>query len=146
MFKKTDEIYQLKMKASRIFISEVDRKFGPMPFTLRSLEDENKARMGVVECVNHKLVEPFNVLYEKEGEFVAQFKYTVLLMPTGSHKITGLPVELELFESEHKIEDETIKGLLERSVAPKAGKNKKKKSAPKTTDAGDDKTPAKVED
>ena len=24
--------------------------------------------MGVVECLNHKLVEPFNVLYEKEGE------------------------------------------------------------------------------
>lgn len=24
--------------------------------------------MGVVECLNHKLVEPFNVLYEKEGK------------------------------------------------------------------------------
>lgn len=24
--------------------------------------------MGVVECMNHNLVEPFNVLYEKEGE------------------------------------------------------------------------------
>ena len=26
--------------------------------------------MGVVECLNHKLVEPFNVLYEKEGKEV----------------------------------------------------------------------------
>ena len=34
----------------------------------RSCEEESKARMGVVECLNHKLVEPFNVLYEKEGE------------------------------------------------------------------------------
>lgn len=33
----------------------------------RSFEDEKKARMGVVECVNHKLIEPFTVLYEKEG-------------------------------------------------------------------------------
>ena len=24
--------------------------------------------MGVVECLNHHLVEPYNVLYEKEGE------------------------------------------------------------------------------
>ena len=24
--------------------------------------------MGVVECMNHNLVEPFHVLYEKEGE------------------------------------------------------------------------------
>ena len=23
--------------------------------------------MGVVECINHNLVEPYNVLYEKEG-------------------------------------------------------------------------------
>ena len=35
---------------------------------IRSCEEESKARMGVVECLNHKLVEPFNVLYEKEGE------------------------------------------------------------------------------
>lgn len=33
----------------------------------RSFDDEKKARMGVVECVNHKLIEPFTVLYEKEG-------------------------------------------------------------------------------
>ncbi|XP_076341895.1 proliferation-associated protein 2G4-like [Tachypleus tridentatus] len=84
VYKKTDEIYQLKMKASRAFFSEVE-KFGNMPFTLRALEDEKKARMGVVECVNHKLIEPFTVLYEKEGELVAQFKFTVLLMPSGSH-------------------------------------------------------------
>ena len=24
--------------------------------------------MGVVECLNHNMVEPFNVLYEKDGE------------------------------------------------------------------------------
>ena len=26
--------------------------------------------MGVVECLNHRLVEPFNVLYEKDGECI----------------------------------------------------------------------------
>jgi hypothetical protein len=26
--------------------------------------------MGVVECVTHKLIEPFQVLYEKEGEWI----------------------------------------------------------------------------
>jgi len=34
----------------------------------RSLEEEGKARMGIVECLNHNLVEPFNVLYEKDSE------------------------------------------------------------------------------
>ena len=39
-----------------------------MPFNLRCMDDEKKARMGVVECAGHRLVEPFQVLYEKEGE------------------------------------------------------------------------------
>ncbi|KAI1280872.1 Proliferation-associated protein 2G4 [Halotydeus destructor] len=139
VYKRTDEIYQLKMKASRAFFSEIEKKYGTMPFSLRSCDDEKKAKMGVLECVNHKLLEPFNVLYEKDGEFVAQFKFTVLLMQSGSHKITGLPFDFDLYESEHKVEDETLKALLEKSVAPKAGKNKKKKS--KSAEAtGDEKT------
>ena len=35
---------------------------------VRAFEDEKKARMGVVECVKHGLLEPFNVLWEKEGQ------------------------------------------------------------------------------
>lgn len=34
------------------------------------MEDEKKAKMGVVECVNHKLIEPFTVLYEKESKLL----------------------------------------------------------------------------
>ncbi len=26
--------------------------------------------MGIVECMNHNLVEPFNVLYEKDGSLI----------------------------------------------------------------------------
>ena len=36
---------------------------------------------------------------------MAQFKFTVLLMPNGPHKITGLPFDPELVESDKKIED-----------------------------------------
>ena len=78
-----------------------------MALAYRAFEEESKARMGVVECVTHKLLDPFDVLYDKEGmmsackccgligvgdilyyflflgEFVAQFKFTVLLMPNG---------------------------------------------------------------
>ncbi|XP_015783061.1 proliferation-associated protein 2G4 [Tetranychus urticae] len=143
VYKKTDEIYQLKMKASRTFFSEIEKKFGNMPFTMRALEDEKKARMGAVECANHKLIEAFNVLYEKEGEFVAQFKFTVLLMPSGSHKITGLPFDLDLFESEFKIEDQSIKSLLEKGT--KVAKKKKKPGKSEPTpggDTADDNTPA----
>lgn len=34
----------------------------------RAFEDEAKARLGVVECAKHDLVQPFTVLQEKEGE------------------------------------------------------------------------------
>ena len=89
VFKKTGLTYMLKMKTSREFFSGVSKCYGSMPFNIRNCEEEKKARMGVVECVKHQVLQPFNVLYEKEGCFVAQFKFTVLLMPNGPMKITG---------------------------------------------------------
>lgn len=35
---------------------------------IRAFEDEAKARLGVVECAKHELLQPFSVLHEKEGE------------------------------------------------------------------------------
>lgn len=67
IFKKTDEIYQLKLKASRTFYADVVKKFGPMPFNLRNFEDEKQAKLGITECVTRKLLNPFQVLYEKPG-------------------------------------------------------------------------------
>ncbi|XP_045483130.1 proliferation-associated protein 2G4 [Harmonia axyridis] len=128
IYKKTEEQYQLKLKASRTFFSEVRQKHGNMPFNLRSFQDETKAKMGVVECVKNKLIEPFQVLYEKSGEFVAQFKFTVLLMPNGPHKITGLPFETELFQSENSITSPELKTILNSSANPKSAKKKKKKT------------------
>ncbi|XP_028131164.1 proliferation-associated protein 2G4 [Diabrotica virgifera virgifera] len=128
VYKKTDEIYQLKLKASRMFYTEVRTKYGNMPFNLRNFQDETKAKMGVVECVKNKLIEPFQVLYEKPGEIVAHFKFTVLLMPNGPHKITGLPLDPELYKSEHSIVDPELKSILNSSANPKAAKKKKKKS------------------
>lgn len=72
IFKKTEEVYALKMKASRTLLSEVKAKHGSMPFNLRHFEEETKARMGVVECVSHKVIEPFHVLYEKPSKLIKQ--------------------------------------------------------------------------
>lgn len=40
-----------------------------MPFNIRHFDEETKARMGVVECVSHKMIEPFQVLYEKPSKY-----------------------------------------------------------------------------
>jgi len=132
IYKKTEEVYQLKLKASRMFYSEVRTKHGCMPFNLRTFQEETKAKMGVVECVNHKLIEPFQVLYEKPGEYIAHFKFTVLLMPNGPHKITGLQFETDQYQSQHSIVDPELKSLLNSSANPKAAKKKKKKSETET--------------
>ena len=127
VYKKKDFIYQLRMKSSRVFLSEVEKRFSLMPFTLRHFEDEKRARMGVIECAKHDLVEPYPVYHEKDGEFIAEFKFTVLLMPSGQMKITGLPLDLDLYESEYKITDSDIKQLLTSSTQKKKNKKKKKK-------------------
>merc|ERR1712218_715743 len=146
IYKKTDETYMLKMKTSREFFSKVSKQFAGMPFNLRNCDDEKKARMGVVECVTHKLIEPFQVLYEKEGEAVAQFKFTVLLMPNGPHKITGLPFDEAIYKSEKSVNDLEIQKLLKTSANPKAAK--KKKAAEKAVSdetAGEEAAPTLVE-
>jgi len=126
IYKKNEEIvYQLKMKTSRAFFSDADKRFGTMPFTLRAFEEEKKVKMGVVECEKHNLMKPFPVLFEREGEIVVQLKCTVLIMPTALMKITGLTLDEDNFKSEHKIEDPKLLQLIQTSL--KQGKKKTKK-------------------
>merc|ERR1711920_462257 len=87
-----DTSYILKTQKARQFISEVNRRFPVLPFTLRAIEDEQVARVGVSEAKRHELLEEYPVLTEKNGEFIAQFKFTVLLLPGGTKRITGLPL------------------------------------------------------
>ena len=165
VFKKTGLTYMLKMKTSREFFSQVGKSYGPMPFNLRNCEEEKKARMGVVECVKHQVLQPFHVLYEKDGAFVAQFKFTVLLMPNGPMKITGaglmvklyflfiystagLPFDEALYKSEKKVEDGEILTLLKQSTNPRANKKKKKaaeKAVSEETKTADSEAPMLVE-
>lgn len=55
--------YQLKMKNSRTIFTEIKKKAGAFPFTLRVLEDEKRARMGITEAVQHGLLRPLEVVY-----------------------------------------------------------------------------------
>lgn len=124
--KNEDIVYQLKMKASRTFFSDVDKRFGSLPFTLRIFDDEVKTKMGVVECERHNLMKPFPVLYEKNDEIVAQMKATVLIMPSGILRITTPPNDpATLYESEHKIQDEKILQISQSSLKQAKKKNKK---------------------
>lgn len=126
--------YRLKVKASRALLGEVDRKYPALPFTLAHFEDERAAKMGVTECVNHGLLAPYPVLHERKDAKVAHFKCTVLLLPSGTTRVTGL--ELPSYFVTTKEADEETKVLLaelEEIAAKKAKKKaaKKKKNAKK---------------
>jgi curved DNA binding protein len=135
VFKRNiEEKYSLKMKASRAFFSEVNQRFPTMPFTLRA-GDEKAWRMGVVECVKHDLFIEYPVLYEKPEEFVAQYKFTCLMLPSGNTaRITsGGPVEWA--KSELSLEDEGLKELMAQSTDKKKKKKNKKKGGGEGGDA-----------
>ncbi|KAL9247032.1 hypothetical protein vseg_020503 [Gypsophila vaccaria] len=120
-----DRNYHLKMKASRFIFSEINQKFPIMPFTARALE-EKRARFGLLECVNHDLLQPYPVLHEKPGDFVAHIKFTVLLMPNGSDRITTHP--LQELQPTKTIDDPEIKAWLALGTkTKKKGGGKKKK-------------------
>lgn len=119
--------YSLKTQKARQFISEVNRRFPALPFTLRAIEDEQVARVGVSEAKRHELLEEYPVLKEKEKEIVAQFKFTVLLLPGGTKKITGMPLNEAQVASTLSIQNEDLKKLLSSSANPKKQKKKKSK-------------------
>ncbi|KAL5720978.1 ERBB-3 BINDING PROTEIN 1 [Ranunculus cassubicifolius] len=124
-----DKNYHLKMKASRFIFSEINQNFPIMPFSARALE-EKRARLGLVECVNHDLLQPYPVLHEKPGDFVAHIKFTVLLMPNGSDRITSHGLQ-ELQPTKTATEDPEIKAWLSLGTKTKKKGGGKKKKAKK---------------
>merc|ERR1711972_150531 len=122
VFKRAVETtYLLKTQKARQFISEVNRRFPALPFTLRAIEDEQVARVGASEARRHELLEEYPVLKEKDKEFVSQFKFTVLLLPGGTKKITGLPLGPQHDKGSElvtscEVKDEDLKKLLASSA------------------------------
>jgi len=132
VFKRNvEQQYSLKVPASRALLSEVDKKFPTLPFTIRHLNDVRKARLGLQECINHGLLMPYPTLYDHSGK-VAHFKCTVLLLPSGTVRVTGLEMP-EYFKTEREPDEETAKVLkavedeAEKRAARKAKKKNKKK-------------------
>ncbi|KAF6146998.1 hypothetical protein GIB67_036717 [Kingdonia uniflora] len=127
-----DKSYHLKVKASRFIFSEINQKFPIMPFTARSLE-EKQARLGLVECVNHELLQPYPVLHEKSDkpcDFAVHIKFTVLLKPNGSDRITSHALQ-ELQTTKKVDDDPEIKAWLAMATKTK----KKGKKGDKVDDA-----------
>lgn len=132
-----DETYQLKMKASRSVLSDINARFPTFPFTIRAM-DEKTVRLGIVECAKHQLVHGYPVLFEKEGETLAHLKFTCLIMPTGTIKLSGLPINVDQFKTENKLKDEELVKVMATSAGKKKKKNKNKKKKGDAKEGGDE--------
>ena len=77
LHRRTTITYQLKRPSSRQTLSEIVKKFGTFPFSLRQLEDERAAKVGVVECVRSNVLRQYEVISDKDMAPVARLLTTI---------------------------------------------------------------------
>jgi hypothetical protein len=92
----------------------------------RACEDEKKAKIGMIECVKHGVLQPYDMLLEKEGAFVVQCKMQVILTASGTLRVTEAPLPVSFVKSDHKVKDKALFQLINSSLS-----GKKKKTASK---------------
>ena len=77
LHRRTTITYQLKRPSSRQTLSEIVKKFGTFPFSLRQLEDERAAKVGVVECVRSNVLRQYEIISDKDMAPVARLLTTI---------------------------------------------------------------------
>ncbi|TLD32935.1 hypothetical protein PspLS_00403 [Pyricularia sp. CBS 133598] len=132
LHRRTTTTYGLKRPTSRKILSEVQKKFGTFPFSLRQLEDERDAKSGVVECVRGNVFRQYELVGDKDGAAVARLLTTLAITKNGVTKLGAAPpLDLSKYQTDKKIEDEEVLKILEQPLSRNTG-NKKKKPKKKT--------------
>lgn len=123
-----DQQYNLKSKSARAFFSVVSKSYPTLPFSIRGFEDLTGAKVGVKECMEHELITSYPVLTEKAGNYVAQFKGTIVVQPKSTAILCGgRAFNKAGIESDKKIKDEE----LAKVIASDLWKMEKEKKAKK---------------
>ena len=163
LHRRTTTTYQLKRPSSRQTLSEIVKKFGTFPFSLRQLDDERAAKVGVVECVRSNVLRQYEVVADKDSAPVARLLTTIgktqvpdacvrcdrltktAITKNGIVRLSAPPgPDLEQYKTEKRITDEEILRILEQPIARSTGakgknkKKKKKKLAKKATEDDDE--------
>ncbi|CAL5873238.1 uncharacterized protein PFLUO_LOCUS7507 [Penicillium psychrofluorescens] len=134
LHRRTTTTYILKRPSSRQTLSEIVKKFGTFPFSLRQLDDEKAAKVGVVECVRGGVLRQYEPAGDADNAAVSRLLTTIAITKNGITKLAApKAIDPTQFKTDKKIEDEEILKILEqplsRSTGNKKNKNKKKKAA-----------------
>lgn len=81
LHRRTTLTYALKRPSSKKVLNEAVKRFGTFPFSLRQLEDERDAKVGVVECVRGNVFRAYEVVGDKDGEAVSRLLTTIGKLP-----------------------------------------------------------------
>lgn len=118
LYKLTGNSYSLKMKLSHKMLAELKKKSnGPFPANIRTFDESNRARGGLAENVNHKVVLAYDVMTDKEGEFIAQYFTTFGVTKEGIVRFTNPTFTKELYKTEKTLKDEAVLAALTNSRA-----------------------------
>ncbi|KAL8723045.1 MAG: hypothetical protein Q9225_000587 [Loekoesia sp. 1 TL-2023] len=142
LHRRTAITYHLKRPSSRQTLSEIVKKFGNFPFSLRQLDDERAAKVGVVECVRSNVLRQYEVVTDKDNAPVARLLTTIAITKNGLIRLAAPPpLDISKYKTNKKITDEQILKILEQPTARSTGakgKNKKKKKKPAKKAADED--------
>lgn len=127
LHKLTGNSYALKLKSSHLALQEFKSKVeGLFPANVKIFEDPRKVRVGLIECSNHEVVLPYDIMEEKQGEYIAQFFTTFAVTKNGIVKYTSPSFDSDLYKSDKSVQDEEIAKLIATPLPSPKKKNKKK--------------------
>lgn len=86
LHRRTTTTYILKRPSSRQTLSEIVKKFGQFPFSLRQLDDEKAAKVGVVECVRGGVLRQYEPAGDSDNAPVSRL-LTTIGMPTCANSV-----------------------------------------------------------
>lgn len=118
--------YILKSKHARAFLTIVNKKYPTLPFSIRGFEDAVGTKVGVKECVDHELLDPYPVMTEKSGEFCAQFKCTVAVQPKSTVILAGGNPLTDKLDTDNTLADAELKAVIDGEFWKREEKKKAK--------------------
>ncbi|RDW79183.1 curved DNA-binding protein (42 kDa protein) [Aspergillus mulundensis] len=140
LHRRTTTTYQLKRPSSRATLTEIVKKFGQFPFSLRQLDDEKSAKVGVIESVRNGVLRQYEPAGDADNAAVSRYLTTIAITKNGITKLAAPAApDFEKVKSDKKIEDEEILKILELPLSKSTGsKNKNKKKKAKKADGTDE--------
>jgi methionine aminopeptidase len=84
--KNNDTFYSLRLKSSKESLNYFNNYF---PINCRQKMVDNKFKLGLVECIRNNLIKPYYAMSEKNGEYIARSKFTVIIRKNNKNNKKG---------------------------------------------------------